>query len=380
MESSSSRRPPLQEKCILVVGMNPAHQRTLIFERDGLKLGRVNRAQRVITTFGGKGQHAAKAISQLHPGACILLQSGKDICAALSQLPLHQWTFWYSDAEAATRTCTTLIQLPDPSSPDTSRHKTVMTELIDPSPELTAAEYDTIRNPVLDALSSGAVREGLRGVALCGTFPPGIPSALYEGIVQAVAANDAAAGGGTETVIVLDAWKGVLPCLSRQVVHTLKINEEELWDLCGAALPDHLTIKTTSQAAALLIDKCKLHAVAVTAGGKSAALYVSQREGGEGSASSVRLREFDFTLPDIEDRLKNPIGAGDTCTGVYLAELLTHPFTRLGEIDPQWIVDAFRKGLAAASASCLQWTGASFEREDVDALMAQIAVKETAHD
>lgn len=65
--SSSTDSVRLQAMDVVVVGLNPCMQRTLIFEAPsagttGWKRGEVNRAQRAAVAVGGKGQHTAVAV------------------------------------------------------------------------------------------------------------------------------------------------------------------------------------------------------------------------------------------------------------------------------------------------------------------------------
>ncbi|KAI9190318.1 hypothetical protein H9P43_001752 [Blastocladiella emersonii ATCC 22665] len=71
------------------------------------------------------------------------------------------------------------------------------------------------------------------------------------------------------------------------------------------------------------------------------------------------------TPPTRTQLVLNPLGAGDTCSGVTLAAYLES-----GDL-----VDAFRCGLAAASASCLMTESTShYERGAMDAVYAMIEV------
>ena len=316
---------------ILALGPNPALQRVLTF--DNLELGQVNRAATVDSYVGGKGQGMALALQCWKPGAAAVAHflggdNGRfveDACASagLDQVVEH--------TAAATRICTTLL-----SGVST-------TELIDPSGSVSEAELSGLLEKITTSLDTG----GIGGLALCGTTPPGADK-LYGAMAQSLMA-DASRDG---VLLLLDGFKNVDAVLASGRVDVLKINVDE-----AKALTKQSTAEAAAEAllrgdaAPLTRPKALL---ALTDGPKPAKLF---GKGGEA---------WTLTVPTIE--CVNPIGAGDTCTGVFLHELASG-------VAP---ADAFAMGLAAACARCTHSLPATFTREEVQALRDKVVVEKVA--
>ncbi|MDD3119567.1 MAG: PfkB family carbohydrate kinase, partial [Victivallales bacterium] len=172
------------------------------------------------------------------------------------------------------------------------------------------------------------------GLALCGTYPPGVGAEFY---------RDAAATANRHGIpVLLDAWRDILPTLTAGVTW-LKINREELSALTGNADP----VVGMRQ----LLARYPIRYLAVTAGG-GAAYWSDGRD------------FYRLSWPRLEG-IVNPIGAGDTCSAVTFAEYLRHG-------DPP---AAFAAGLAAASASCLTETAADYQPDRAVALRQTITIE-----
>ena len=223
-----------------------------------------------------------------------------------------------------TRTCTTILE-------DSGR----MTEIIEPSDAIPFDDVDALISRLVPAAQECA------GVALCGTFPPGVQEQVYAKLAQSVAA---------ETILLLDGWKGVDETLATKRVNVLKINADELGWLTGE--------KDLDKAAAAAMAKYMAPGavLAVTRGSQSALLYSQTANTGGSpkdsthSAASISVTEFEITPVTAV----NPIGAGDTCSSVLLYALCAGHSAE----------DAFAFALAAASASCLNIAGAHFKAAD----------------
>ena len=181
-----------------------------------------------------------------------------------------------------------------------------MTDIIDPSGSVSAAEVSAVLG------NFDAALPGCRGVALCGTVPPGVGDGVY------VHAAKRAAERGKP--LLLDSWRDVDKVLAAGV-GVLKINREEVCMMTGKAeLMD-------------AINYCRGQypdmVLAITDGGGAA--YLADRSG-----------VYCYVLP-VLGRVVNPLGAGDTTAAVMFAE-----FMKTGDA-----VAAFASGLAAASASCM---------------------------
>jgi tagatose 6-phosphate kinase len=219
------------------------------------------------------------------------------------------------------RTCITLL---DDGSGD-------MTELIEPSPDISPSEAANL------SLQISVIMPRLRGLALCGTTPPGCGDRFYAELAESANAD---------ALVLLDGYKGVEDILATGRVDILKINLHELAELSG---------ETEPQAAAdWMFANAAIRYLALTDGPDSAHLF----------ADSAHWR---FELPTVDD-VVNPIGAGDTVGAVLLQGLLA------GDLP----AEAFQLGLAAASASCRSIHGARFTLDEARSLAAQIHCEKLA--
>jgi fructose-1-phosphate kinase PfkB-like protein len=289
------RRKP----ALLAVGLNPSYQKSL--QMAALQVGEVNRADKLTISAGGKGQHFALAANRLGKGSAAVAhflgrkgEEGQKLYDALEAAGVAQEVQWHG---GVTRTCTTILE-------DGGR----MTEVIEPSDAIPRADVDALLSRLRESV------QGSKGVALCGTFPPGVKEEVYAGIAASV---------GDDTVLLLDGWKGVEETLATKRVNILKINADELRWLTGEADLD------AGAAVAMARHMAPGALLAVTRGPSSALLY-SAADGGD-----IVVTEFDIE----EVRALNPIGAGDTCSSVLLYGVCA------GYSAP----DAFAFALAAAS-------------------------------
>ena len=321
--------PQLRRRAsILAVGLNPSYQKSL--QMGELKVGDVNRGERLTISVGGKGQHLALAANRLCRGSSSVAhflgkkgEEGNAMFESLKEMGMEQEVQWH---QGVTRTCTTLLE-------ESGR----MTEIIEPS--------DAIPKPDVDAFIPRILSKGKEcaGVALCGTFPPGVSEEVYAELASSV---------GPDTILLLDGFKGVEKTLATKRVNVLKINADELcWlteekDLDKAA---RIAMETHLAPGALL---------AVTRGPSSALLYSSSGGGSQDGSAPISVTEFEITPV----KALNPIGAGDTCSSVLLYALCAGNSAE----------DAFASALAAASASCLNIRGAHFKAADAASLHAAI--------
>jgi len=123
----------------------------------------------------------------------------------------------------------------------------------------------------------------------------------------------------------------------------LKINSGELLSLTGAS---------DSEAAAIaLLEDHPLESAAITDGPSRA--FIAMR----GAVHRISIP----AVPGV----RNPLGAGDVCSGVMLSELLAGS-------DP---VQAFAAGVAAACASCITQYAADFGREDALRIRGEMRIE-----
>ena len=292
---------------ILALGLNPAWQRTLEF--DHFKPGKVNRAESVSYCAAGKGANFARAVKTWGKADCIVAQfaggyPGLKLLGGLDEEGIKHLT---RKVDAPTRICTTLL----------SGAKPRMTELIEPSGIVPEIDAEALLKAALAILMKAD------GLAICGTYPPGIDESFYEKMVRA--ANE------LDKFILVDsvmASKQVFPHLKYGI---LKLNLDELRSLSG------------ERSSGKALRKCRadygIASVAATDGPRKA--FLADESG-----------VWTYELPKL-DAVENPLGAGDTCSAVTLSELL--------EGTPHQ--EAFALGLAAASASCLDRRCAVYSKD-----------------
>ncbi|MEI8079162.1 MAG: PfkB family carbohydrate kinase, partial [bacterium] len=147
-------------------------------------------------------------------------------------------------------------------------------------------------------------------------------------------------------------------------VDLLKINARELASLA------EITADDPPAAAALVLQRFpKVDRLAVTAGPRTAFLF-------------DRRHAWALQLPPLPAAVVNPIGAGDTTSGVLLAQIVGRrqlfaaaATTPANDVtDDAWLARAFRDALACASASCLTTSPAVFDLAIARALAAATVV------
>lgn len=342
-ESFSLLAVPDNTTHLLAIGLNPALQKTLVFEQ--WERGQVNRAQMNLTSVGGKGQQFSRAASHLIPGMVSLAQflggdNGERIDHMLEQAGVNQITVTTS---GETRCCLTVID----------RHTREATELIEPSATIQPEEAEQLLSKTLHFLQQGRVT----GLALCGTYPPGVDESFYVRLAQAK-------GNAT---LLLDSYRDVDAVLATGQVDILKVNAHELNNLADKIRREKLLSRperpsSTPDDALTLFETFRLRRLAVTAGPDTAWLF--ERPERDGSSNGFIVWQFyEFHLPTMED-VVNPIGAGDTVGAIFLSQLIAGA-------PPH---EAFACGLAAGSASCRQWGGADFDLSDLHTILAAIRV------
>lgn len=292
-------------KQILICGLNPAWQKTLQFDR--LSLNEVNRAGTFRQIASGKGINFARAVelwgkcspSVLHPLGGV---TGKQIMESMAAEKLASVAI---STNSATRTCCTLM----------CKAEGTATEIIEPSGEISPEEYDNIMAVAGLELSSADA------LAICGTYPPGIPVHCYRDLT-AMAAK-------LGKPVLLDAYKEIGEALQAGVT-VLKINRSELAAMTGKS--------SVEEGIRECLDTYPLKAVAITDGKDLAVIGTPEK--------ITRI-----AVPGIDNAI-NPIGAGDTCSAVFFSEYLSGTAPE----------EAFACGLCAATASCMTDTPAMYDK------------------
>lgn len=308
-------------KKICVAGLNPAWQKTLIFE--DFKRGGINRAAEFETIPSGKGINFARAVKTWGTADPTVYQflggdTGKCIRRGLWNEAISNISV---EIPGETRTCVTAVSLSDATS----------TELIEPS----ARVPSDAAMQLLEALCAGLNTSD--ALAICGTCPPGLNEYFYGKTVRHARENG--------KFILLDTVQYIETALE-EGVDLVKINREELAKLSGE--------NDLNAGYQTFFERYRIQYLAVTDGPDAA--WFQER------GKALHRIAVPFLS---KEELINPIGSGDTCSGVTLACIL----------DGMPVLEAFRTGLAAASANCLSKEPAVFEKETALALLDRCIVQ-----
>ena len=314
--------PPAEKlPLILVCGPNPSWQKTLVF--DEFKPCEVNRAKERDCRASGKGVNFARAVRTWGTAEPVVYQ----FTGGINGQKHNDWLrregieFVSRVIQDETRCCTTAL----------GRKHACMTELIEPSPAVTADDAEFLKQQILSALP------GADALALCGTIPEGPLDGFYAAL--------AAEAVRLKKPVLMDSVAFFDETLAAGVTH-LKINSGELLSMTGASDPE--------AAALALLSRFPLQCAAITDGPDRAFI----------AWDNALHRIF---IPPL-DGVCNPIGAGDVCSGVMLSELLAGA-------DP---LKAFTTGIAAACASCLTQYAADFGREEAIRIRDAMRIEKAA--
>ena len=300
VESAVLRAIPPGDVHLLAVGLNPALQKTLVF--DHWERGQVNRAREVLLSVGGKGQQFSRAASHLMPGRVTLAQflggkNGERLGRMIESAAVNQITV---EAAAETRCCLTVI--------DAGRGEA--TEFVEPAAPILPSEAEQLLSRILQTLARGETS----GPALCGTYPPGVSEAFYAAVARSKG----------KAILLLDSYQGIAATLATGHVDILKVNAHELRILARRSgderrpdgAPGVMSFRETAHA---VFSTHQLRWLAVTEGPHTAWLF-ERPCAGTAPCDPCVWRFYEFHLPRVEG-VVNPIGAGDTVGAIFLAQL-----------------------------------------------------------
>jgi len=303
---------------LLCVGLSPALQRTLHVP-GWFAEGDVVRVSACKETVGGKATNAVRAIARAGGEALLLSPLGGERGGRVRDLLAAEGlSADWIDVAGETRICQTLLD---------AEGKRIR-ELVEPAPPLSLREWTEIFARLERALPFHAA------LLLCGSLPAGAPDDLPRRLCELAAA------AGRISVLDLQGamLMGALPAKPRLV----KINRGELRASTGLSdIPAGMRSLLDAGARAVLITDGP--ATAWLAEGKN---------------------RWSFSLPAIDP--VNPIGGGDTVTGVTALALTANP----GDL-----CAAARQGLAAGLAQTLTSSPADFDPATAKALAEKIRIK-----
>jgi tagatose 6-phosphate kinase len=284
---------------ILVVGLSPAWQRTLMFEE--FVPGKVNRAVRVNETASGKGVNVARVASILGADVKLLtVAGGKRGRLLKAQLKRQGLNARVVPVSAETRICQTLLSC------------NATTELVEEAEPLTSSEV----KEVLRAFGRDVRKADL--VVLTGTVPKGCGDDFYARLV------DESTRHGVR--VLIDAQKTQLRNALKRRPFLVKINRDELSTATG--------IKATGPTSILpALGTLMIHGpcwVVISDGTKSIAV-----------SESPGTRVSTFT--PLRVKANNSIGSGDAMMAGIAVELARG----------QPILEAVRFGAVCGAANAM---------------------------
>ena len=246
-------------------------------------------------------------------------------------------------AAGETRCCTTVIDAAVGEA----------TELVEPSAPILPGEVEQLLSRTLQTLARGEIS----GLALCGTYPPGVDEEFHFTLARSKG----------KAFLLLDSYRGIAATLATGQVDILKVNAQELRSLAGESRGRHRPVtregvESIPEIALSVFTAHRLRWLAVTAGPDTAWLFESPCLG-SAPCQPCTWRFYEFRLPAVEG-VVNPIAAGDTVGAIFLAQLSAGAAAHA----------AFACGLAAGSASCRQLGGADFTIDDLHEILAKIQV------
>nr|VFK39343.1 MAG: hexose kinase, 1-phosphofructokinase family [Candidatus Kentron sp. SD]VFK46645.1 MAG: hexose kinase, 1-phosphofructokinase family [Candidatus Kentron sp. SD]VFK80081.1 MAG: hexose kinase, 1-phosphofructokinase family [Candidatus Kentron sp. SD] len=280
---------------ILSVGLSPAWQKILVFDR--VRNGQVNRARVAAWRASGKVFNAGIAVHTLGgPGLTMAPVGGVALRPMAEELDTLGMAYRFIRTEAETRVCTTVVEEATGS----------ITELVEEGKPLSADDLERFRR------AYGEESKRARVVAVMGSLPQGARVSFYRELLE-----------GTHCPMVLDfRGEGLLSVLDLNPL-VVKPNREELERTVGRPLGDEGALREAMR----------------FLNGKGAEWVVVTDGAGPVWVSSAR-EIYRIQPPRIAaGEIVNPIGSGDAMAGAMAREI--------GNGMP--VVEAVRWGIAAAA-------------------------------
>jgi 1-phosphofructokinase family hexose kinase len=299
---------------LLCCGPTPALQRTLSFE-DWDSDSDVVRTSSVRYSAGGKATNAARAITCAGGRATVAGFAGGAAGERMkAQVAAEGLNSLWVDTGVETRTCQTLV--------DAEGRR--IRELVENAEAVTLADWETMYERVAEALPRHA------GLLLCGSLPATAPAEVYARLVKIAHASG--------KPVALDAQGAELLSAVKAAPDLVKINRTELKNATGE-------------------NEVTTGIRALTAHGVGMALITDGPRPAHLQADKTLIR---LHLPSLSP--VNPIGGGDTVTGV----------TFWHRVNGAEAVEAACSGLAAGMAQTLTRHPARFDPEMADRLRSGI--------
>nr|VFK14412.1 MAG: 1-phosphofructokinase [Candidatus Kentron sp. LPFa] len=295
---------------ILSVGLSPAWQKILLFDR--VRNGQVNRARVAKWCASGKVFNAGIAVHTLGgPGLILAPVGGPAQGAMTEELRALGVEHRFIGTKVATRVCTTIIEEATGS----------ITELVEEGAPLSSDELERFHEAYREESKRARV------VVAMGSLPQGTPVSFYRTLLRE-----------TPCPIVLDfRGEGLLSVLDLNPL-VVKPNREELEKTVGYPLPGDRALQDAMRS----LNGKGAQWVVVTEG--AGPIWVS-------SATEIyRIRPS----PMAAGQVVNPIGSGDAMAGAMAREI-GNRIMATGMIgNGMFMVEAVRYGIVAARQNVRQ--------------------------
>jgi len=305
---------------VLVVGLNPALQRTLWF--DKFKVGQVNRCSKVRYSVGGKGTNVARVLGQLGVSCKMLTFLGgtngdRVKCLLPEEGILHKAIF----CQHQTRICSTLLDQSDGSQ----------TELVEEGVTVSNEEAEEMWQLFVNELTQCSY------VVIAGSTPPGVATDLYSKMITLANRKD--------KKTILDAQRDLLMKNLSAHPWIAKPNLAEL----KAALGNSSPLNSAFDLADELVKRGARNAI------------VSQGEKGVWVTGDVKAQ-----VRPPRQKTINAIGSGDAMTAGIIAY----------DLQDKSFIETIRYGVACGAANTLTPLAGNVRIQDVERILPHVTVEE----
>ena len=307
---------------ILTVTPNPCVDKTLFI--DEIRLGGKIRAPRYTCIAGGKGCNVSRAVKAMgaHTSAMVLVggPTGRHVVDMLEKTDgvpcIPVWV------NGVTRTITTVLEEPV--------HR--QTAFFEPGPLTTPEERSRFADLFREAMSGTSL------VTFNGSAPDPALDTLYRDLLDIARESD--------VPVILDAYGPIFEHALQGRPFMVKPNVEELEQLLGRPLE-------TREAQWEAVEELR---------GRGVSLVVLSL-GASGALVASEGAQFHARPPVIEEI--NPVGSGDALVAGFA----------LGLTQGLDLEATARLGVAMGTANAMSWDIGSFTRNEVEALLGQVAVQ-----
>ncbi len=304
---------------ITAICLNPCFDKTVSV--DAMEVGAVNRVRDMRTDPGGKGANVAVVLTRLGAQARCLGLAG-DIGAARYEEMLTEagvlHGFLHVPGEIRTNLKVVSLDGRD------------CTEINEPGPCVNSRLFTDLMRLVRDNCGGDSF------LVLTGSLPPGCPVDTYAQLVKVL-----------PVPCVVDASGETLRHSLEARPFLVKPNRSELCSAVGRELNGLGEIEEAARA--LMAQGARN--VLVSLGADGALLVTADRT---------------WHAPGIRVKVSSTVGAGDAMTAGFVA----------GYVETGDFAEAFRRGVAAGTASVMTDGTQLIRREDYDALLKRVSVRE----